>query len=139
VERKRLFGLGMLDDSSAQGLDLYNAQATARTYGHLLATARTLLQAGFPVIVDAAFLLRAERDQAFALARELRVPFSIVDCQAPPDVLRQRLLARRADASEADVAVLEKLSSVAQRLEPDELARVRKTDDGTAASGVPAR
>ena len=137
VERKRLFGLGMLDDSRAQGLDLYNAQATARTYDCLFATARTLLQAGYPVIVDAAFLLRAERDQALALARELQVPFSILDCQAPPDVLRARLRARSGDASEADVDVLERLRSIAQPLEPDELARVRKADEDPAPTDAP--
>ena len=139
VERKRLFGLGMLEDSRSHGVDLYNAQATARTYQHLFSAARSLLQAGYPVVIDAAFLLRAERTQALALARELQVPCAILDCQAPPEVLRQRLLARRADASEADVAVLEKLSSLAQPLEQGELARVRKADDGTAPTGVPTR
>ena len=139
VERKRLFGLGMLEDSRSHGVDLYNAQATARTYQHLFSAARSLLQAGYPVVIDAAFLLRAERAQALALARELQVPCAILDCQAPPEVLRQRLLARRADASEADVAVLEKLSSLAQPLEQGELARVRKADDGTAPTGVPTR
>lgn len=132
VERKRLFGLGMLEDSRSRGLDLYNREATARTYEYLFATARTLLQAGWPVVLDAAFLLRAERERAFALARELQVPFSILDCQAPPHVLRERLLARRDDASEADGVVLEKLHSIVQPLEEDELALVRAAGDDPA-------
>ncbi len=139
VERKRLFGLGMLEDSHSRGLDLYNPQATARTYEYLFATARTLLQAGWPVVLDAAFLQRAEREAAYALARELQVPFSILDCQAPPQVLRERLLARRDDASEADVTILEKLLSIAQPLEQDELARVRPAGDNAAPAGGPAR
>ncbi len=124
VERKRLFGLGMLEDSRAHGLDLYTAEATARTYAQLEAKARALLAAGWPVIVDAAFLRQGERAAARALADELRVPFAILDCQAPPQVLRARLRARRGDASEADVAVLERLETVAQPLTPAERSLV---------------
>jgi hypothetical protein len=125
VERKRLFGLGMLDDSRSRGLDLYNAEATARTYEYLFTAARSLLQAGYPVVLDAAFLLRAERARAQALAQELSVPYAILDCQAPPDVLRQRLRLRSGDASEADVDVLDKLETIAQPLDQDELALVK--------------
>ena len=120
VERKRLSGLGMLDDSRAHGLDLYTADATRRTYAQLEARARVLLAAGWPVILDAAFLRRDERAAARALAGELRVPFAILDCQAPPAVLRERLLARRGDASEAGVAVLEQLEAVAEPLTTEE-------------------
>ena len=124
VERKRLFGLGMLDDSRARGLNLYDAGATARTYEHLFKMARIALQAGYPVILDAAFLRRAERAQAHALARTLDVPFSIVTCEAPLAVLRARLLARKGDASEADVAVLERQRAIAEPLSDEEIAFV---------------
>lgn len=124
VERKRLFGLPMLEASRARGLDLYTADATRRTYEHLQATARPLLAAGWPVILDAAFLRRDERAAARALADELRVPFAILDCRAPPEVLRERLLARRGDASEADVAVLERLQALAEPLAPEEQSLV---------------
>ncbi|OOG36696.1 bifunctional aminoglycoside phosphotransferase/ATP-binding protein [Polaromonas sp. A23] len=133
VERKRLYGLGMLDDSRAKGLDLYGANVTARTYGQLFGVARTALQAGFPVILDAAFPHRAERDQAHALARDLGVPFSIVHCEAPLPVLRQRLLARRGDASEANFAVLEQLRPGTEALADDELPFLR-----TVAPGPPS-
>ena len=129
VERKRLFGLGPLEASREHGIDLYTSEATRRTYEHLSATARLLLRAGFPVVLDAAFLRRDERDAARALARELGVPFSILDCQAPPEVLRQRLLARRHDASEADVSVLERLQRAAQPLGVDEIALVVPAPD----------
>ena len=121
VERKRLAGLGMLADSRGLGLDLYGADTTASTYGQLLSLARAGLQAGYPVILDAAFLLREERSRALALAHELDVPFSIVHCEAPKGVLRDRLLARRGDASEADAAVLKRLQAVAEPLSSKEL------------------
>jgi uncharacterized protein len=121
VERKRLFGLGMLDDSCAKGLDLYNEASTARTYAHLFGTAQVALRAGYPVVLDAAFLRRAERAQARVVARDLDAPFSIVNCEAPLPALRERLLAREGDASEANVAVLERLRAAAEPLTPDEL------------------
>ncbi|MGC1175738.1 AAA family ATPase [Polaromonas sp.] len=128
VERKRLYGLGMLEDSRAKGLDLYSADTTARTYGQLFAVARTALQAGYPVILDAAFPRRIERDQAHTLAQDLGVPFSIVHCEAPLTVLRERLLARRGDASEANVAVLDRLRDAGEPLSVQELSFVRPLD-----------
>jgi aminoglycoside phosphotransferase family enzyme/predicted kinase len=122
VERKRLFGLGLLEDSHAKGLNLYDAQASARTYAHLFNMARMVLRAGYPVILDAAFLRRAERTPALALARELAVPLTIVNCEAPLAILQSRLRARQGDASEADVAVLEKLREVVESLAGEELA-----------------
>jgi aminoglycoside phosphotransferase family enzyme/predicted kinase len=122
VERKRLFGLRALDDSRAAGLDLYTTETTGRAYARLFAVARQALQAGYPVVLDAAFLRRDERQQARALAEELHVPFAIVACDAPLPVLRQRLLGRQGDASEADLAVLEKLAAVVEPLQRAERA-----------------
>lgn len=120
VERKRLHGLQALADSQASGQAIYTADATQRTYARLSLLARIALQAGWPVVLDAAFLRRAERMQAQALARSLDVPFSILDCEAPLDVLRRRLQLRRGDASEADIAVLEQLRMNAEPLTPEE-------------------
>jgi len=78
------------------------------------------LQAGYPVVLDAAFLRRSERDAARELARELKVPFAVLACEAPPEVLRARLLARTGDASEAGPAVLDQLSTSAEPLGADE-------------------
>ena len=61
VERKRLFGVGELEDLRAKGLNPYGAEATSRTYARLFEVARIALEAGYPVILDAAFLSRAER------------------------------------------------------------------------------
>jgi len=63
------------------------------------------------VIVDAAFLRHAERDSFRALAAELNVPFTILDCTAHEPRMRERVAARNAsggDPSEADLQVLER-------------------------------
>lgn len=110
VERKRLFGLDALQRSTDHALDIYTPQANRRTLARLQDCARAALQAGYPVIVDAAFLRRAERGVFEALAAELGVPFSLLHCRASEAQLRQRVTARSAssmDASEADLRVLE--------------------------------
>ena len=48
--------------------------------------------------------------------------FFIVVCEAPLALLRERLLARCGDASEANVAVLEQLHTVVEPLASDEFA-----------------
>lgn len=133
VERKRLFGLAMLDDSHRAGLDIYGAAATAKTYAALLAKARIALGAGFPVVLDAAFLRRDERAQARALASELDLPFAIVECTAPAELLRERLRTRQGDASEADTAVLARLQHVAEPLDGDERLAAKTPAEALAA------
>lgn len=120
VERKRLFGIAPQASSRASGLDIYTPEASARTYGRLLELAQAALGAGFPVILDAAFLQRDRREQARALARSLAVPFSIVSCEAPHQLLQSRLRARRGDASEADASVLARLQAIGEPLDASE-------------------
>lgn len=111
VERKRLYGLEPLARSAGLGLDIYGEQATRRTFERLHAGARAVLLAGYPVIVDAAFLRSVERRRFEALAIELGVPFAILDCRADTPTLRHRVAARDAagtDASEAGPDVLER-------------------------------
>jgi uncharacterized protein len=130
VERKRLFGLDALARSQAQGLSIYTPEATRLTYGRLLSLAAALLAAGLSVVLDAAFLRRDERRQARAVADAAGVPFTIVACEAPAAVLRQRLAARIGDASEADAAVLDRLASAVEPLDASELPECAQRDDG---------
>lgn len=124
VERRRLHGLAARESShSGLGTGLYGAAATIRTYDHLAAVAETLLRAGHSVLVDATFLRRAQRAQFQALAGRLNLPFRILDCHAPEAVLRERVAARArtaADASEADLAVLERQIAQQEDLDPDD-------------------
>jgi len=121
VERKRLYGLEPLAASRPQGIDIYTREATRRTYARLLELAGGVLRAGFPVVLDAAFLRYEERRDARLLAGSLGVPFTILRCEAATGVLRARLGARQGDASEADAAVLERLGAAAEPLREDEL------------------
>ncbi|MBK9954966.1 MAG: AAA family ATPase [Rhodocyclaceae bacterium] len=125
VERKRLFGL---DADADSGGTIYAVDASVRTYARLAELARATLADGWPVIVDAAFLKRAERRTFAALADELDIPFDILACAAPVDALRGRLEARRDDASEATAAVLAQQLEWLEPLDDAERARVTAPD-----------
>ena len=126
VERKRLFGLAPLADSSSHAGNIYDASATDRTYSRLHELARNLLAAGTTVIVDAAFLKQDERDRFRQLAHERSAPFAIVSMRVSTASLRARITQRQResnDASEADLAVLELLQAKQEALSPVEQAR----------------
>lgn len=140
VERKRMHGLriGVSTDSEI-GEGLYTAGATKLTYERLAALARSVVQAGYPVIVDATFLKRAQREAFRRLGGEANVPFVILDYCADENTLRKRILQRESegrDASEADLAVLEHQLASQESLGGNELpfvihvdARLKTGDD----------
>ena len=136
VERKRLFGLDAdARSGSTVGGGLYSAQASARTYARLAELARAVVEAGYPVLVDATFLKRAQRAAFAELAATLGVPFAILAFDAPVATLRARVRQRAAagaDASEADVAVLETQLSAREPFEEEELACVVPIDTASA-------
>ncbi|HEX8964292.1 MAG TPA: AAA family ATPase, partial [Rhodocyclaceae bacterium] len=123
VERKRLFGLAAHEHSGSP-LDggIYTPAAHEATYRRLEELAQLALHEGWSVIVDAAFLRRAERDAFRRLAANNDVPFAILACEAPVEELRRRLGARRGDASEATLEVLEKQFGWIEPLADDERA-----------------
>lgn len=129
VERKRLAGLDALTHSAAGiGLGLYTQQASRITYEHLSRLTEGLLATGWPVIVDAAFLERWQRDLFRELAQRHGVPFKIVDMRAADSAtLYQRVRLRASqgrDASEADIRVLQHQLETVQALGDDELGVV---------------
>lgn len=127
VERKRLAGLDATARSgSAPGGGLYSAQASRATYDHLHRLAGGALEAGFSVVVDAAFLEWEQRARFAALAARHRAPFHLLAPEVPVALLRERVAARAArgdDASEATLDVLERQLLVRHVLDADERAR----------------
>ncbi len=109
----------------------YSAQAKAETYLMLADLARQALLAGEHVIVDATFLRSADRDLFRQLAEALKVPWAILHCEAPPDVLRSRIaqrLLQGKDASQATTDVLAVQQSLQNPLTPTEQARTMCAD-----------
>lgn len=139
VERKRLFGMKSLEKSDAgSGEDIYSPAATRLTYTRLENLAKSVLKARFSVIVDATFLKRENRELFKNLARQLGVPLVILDFQTPVSILRERVLKRhrdQSDASEADLAVLENQLKSAEPFTESELQYVVALKEGCCDNG----
>ncbi|MEX2287749.1 MAG: AAA family ATPase [Planctomycetaceae bacterium] len=125
VERKRLFGYGP-SDRTKSGVDegIYAADASRKTYDRLAELAQTALQAGFPTVVDATFLKRADRDRFRQIAKQLDVPFRILDFRVSEEILKKRIADRQRegrDASEATADVLSTQLATHEPLSSDEL------------------
>jgi len=137
VERKRLHGLAPHARSgSTIDSGIYTAEAGRRTYTRLAELARIILRAGHPVIVDAAFLKRHQRDQLRVVADQMHVPFAILDVQTSESVLRARLQRRvqhEREASEADLAVLDRQLASGEPLTVEEQRHVLVVDGAASA------
>jgi uncharacterized protein len=128
VERKRLFGLAAEAKSAGE---IYTPEATKATFARMHDLARALLGAGWPVIADATFLARWQRDLFRDLARECGVAFRILDFSAPQNILEDRVAHRQTqgrDASEADLAVLRSQISSQEPFAADELDQALTVD-----------
>ena len=130
IERKRLAGLNVMTQSGnkiEQGL--YTKEANQRTYEYLSQLAEELLATGWPVIVDAAFLERWQRDLFRAIAKRHRhsIPFRILYTEEEHATLRKRITIRVAkgnNASEANIQVLQHQIETVQPLVESELNEV---------------
>jgi len=102
--RKRLWGVAPQERLPKEA---YAKKQSARVYEAMFKEARQILRAGCAVILDAVFLQPEERDRCRRLAEDEGVVFDGYWLEAPASVLRRRIAARRNDASDADLAVLE--------------------------------
>lgn len=128
VERKRLAGI-TAKASSASGMTagIYTEEFSKSTYTHLAKLAEELLAAGWPVIVDATFLARWQRDLFREIALRRSLPFQIVDFDIDYATLRDRIIRRATleqDASEADLSVMQHQIATSEPLGSDELNEV---------------
>jgi aminoglycoside phosphotransferase family enzyme/predicted kinase len=132
VERKRLFGYKAQEHTGSE-LDsgLYTQESSLKTYRHLADCAKTVIEAGFSAIIDAAFLKAAQRDLFRKLADESGASILIVDFQASDEELSRRIRQRQNDASEATIDVLRHQQQTAQPLSFDEQKFVITIDAGS--------
>lgn len=132
LERKRIHDISPLASSgSGPGTGIYSREASNALYERLGEMTGEVLRAGYSVVVDATFLRRAERDVFRGIAEQLHVPFLILNIHAPLEMLRARITnrsARKDDASEADLAVLQLQIAAREPLTPEEKSSVVEID-----------
>lgn len=136
VERKRLFGLPAEQSAGAEpGQGIYTAEAGRKTYAKLLELAESVLDAGYPVIVDAVFAEAEQRSPFELLAANKGLPFVILEFSAAPGTLRERITSRPRGASDADLAVLERQLAHWQPLSTEEQGWLLTVDTEQALDG----
>jgi len=102
-------------------LDLYSEPMNKRTYQTMFNNAVILLNAGWPVILDATFLSKDERQHARAVAKSAGVPFQPIWLDVPENQLRLHIQHRKTvgtNISDADLNVLEQ--QLARHHRPEE-------------------
>lgn len=129
VERKRLFGLPPERPLGPEG---YTADADRRVYATLVDRARTVVDTGHDVIVDAVWPHPETRGAIEAVARDAGVPFTGLWLDAPLEMLAGRLARRSGDASDATADVA---AGQAQRIAPPpSWAAIDASDDEDAVA-----
>ncbi len=119
--RKHLAGIPIEQQG---GADLYTPEMSDKTYGRLLELGIKLASLGFPVILDAKYDRQVFRQEAIQAARAIassnaqaessQLPVQIIHCTAPETVLRDRLLSRSDDISDATADLLTQQQAAAE-------------------------
>jgi predicted kinase len=103
--RKRRFGLAPEEPLPPEA---YTEAVSTATHEELFTIAEAALRQGHAVALDAMFLDVQYRLRAAEIAARVGVPFQGFWLEAPIEILKSRILARRGDASDATIAVLER-------------------------------
>jgi len=103
--RKRHFGLAPEEPLPSAA---YTEAISTAIHEELFMIAEAALRQGHAVALDAMFLDAGHRQKAAKIAARMGVPFQGFWLEAPMEILKSRILARRDDASDATIAVLER-------------------------------
>lgn len=125
--RKHLGGVPLYERG---GNELYTPEMTQKTYEKLLELGSALVQQGYTVILDAKYDRQALRQAVIQRATTAQLPLQIIHCDAPRELLQQRLQHRTGDIADATVDLLAK-----QYLEPfddSEQVYVKTIDTSTS-------
>jgi hypothetical protein len=123
--RKHLAGIPL---EQPGGDELYTPAMSEKTYGRLLELGIKLASQSFPVILDAKYDRQAFREEAIALSQSSQLPVHIIHCTAPEQVLRDRLLSRTGDVSDATADLLTQQQAAAQAFTDAEQSLVTTLD-----------
>ncbi len=122
--RKHLMGRAPTDSLKTEAWSgPYAPDATEAVYEELLRLSEIILRSRRPVVIDASFRSESMRDAVASLARRQGVPFTMIECTAPREMIHERLAARGRSAAEESDARSDLLDEFAKHFEPmDELS-----------------
>ena len=100
--------------------EVYSAQMSEETYRRLLESARSCLEQGESVILDATFNSRASRSRLVQLANDVGCRLLFVEARASDEVIRGRLQDREQQEGVVSDARLEDFDKLDERYQPPE-------------------
>ena len=123
VVRKELFGLNPeAPQIEAFEEGIYSKEVSSHTYAKLLLLAQEEVKKGGSVILDATYASEHQREGVLCLAKDMDANIIFVECMAPYQTLKKRLIEREAVVSMSD-ARLQHQKRFRARFEP--LAEIR--------------
>lgn len=123
VARKTLAGLDTLaQTNSPVGGGLYAPGRSDEVFAYLANVAGALLRSGEHVIIDATFIEKTRRQQFLKLAESLHASVRVVFCDAPVEILQERIRKRSAKNHDPSEATLEVLESQLKKFSPPSAA-----------------
>lgn len=136
VIRKELFGVPKGEHRlDKYGEGIYTANATETTYRALLEKARTCLERGESVILDASFVKYDDRAQARLTAIRSKARFRLIECVSPSEeAIRSRLderLSSRPDPSDGRWEIFRQQKAGFEWIREDERTDHRLWDSTT--------
>lgn len=119
VERKRLFGN---DGAGDLNTGLYAPERTEQTYTRLASLTGQVLAAGYPVVVDATHLLKAQRDIVRQAIEEQCAPCFILHCSAPLETIDAWMQERQREGRDPSDANIDIAREQLTHMEPLDVA-----------------
>jgi uncharacterized protein len=99
----------------------YDVCENQRLFAAIPILIEDLLGRNIPILMDATNLVEHHREQLYRIADRLRLKLIIVQVEAPPDIVQERLKARlenddQQDSSDADLGVYQKMKTSKQKI-----------------------
>lgn len=105
--RKHMLGVAPTAHASTEAnawQGAYDPRFSELVYDEVVRRADAVLTSGRPVVIDASFRTKKARAAAELLASKHNVPFRLIECVAPSDLCKERLVARDRKTSVSDAA-----------------------------------
>ncbi|MGV8059510.1 MAG: AAA family ATPase [Smithellaceae bacterium] len=102
VLRKELLNINPTDRHHVEfGQGIYSEDISRLTYDKAYELANSAIKSGKPVIIDASFKRRSERQKAMQMAQKLDIPFYIIECTCRDEIVKLRLDKRAQEKTNA--------------------------------------
>jgi aminoglycoside phosphotransferase family enzyme/predicted kinase len=115
--RKHLTGIPLTERG---GDEIYTPEMTQKTYRRLLDLGIILAKQGFSVILDAKYDQQQLRQEVIQQSQVNNITLKIIQCEAPLEVLQQRLKSRIGDIADATADLLTSQVEKAESLTTEE-------------------